>query len=177
MIEENLMNRPTAELPAAAYETLLSSLADEQEALETLLFRLKEQYHLLASGEHRWLSRTSAEVAEALEVVAAASGTRERAASVVHTQLGLGPGTTLERVAEQVSDEVVSQRIYQRRRSMRDVLDQVRRCSRHNRDLLAGGFAATGDALTLLGMTPTYDAAGTAAAQIAPHARVLDTRA
>lgn len=171
------MNHPTTDVHAGAYETLLSCLADEQNALENLLFKLKEQYHLLASGEHRWLGRTSAEVAEALETVAATSDIRERAAGVVHTLLGLGAGTTLERVAERASDEVVSQRIYQRRRSMRDVLDQVRRCSRQNRDLLAGGFAATGDALTLLGMTPTYDAAGGAAAPIAPHARVLDTRA
>ncbi len=171
------MNHPTAETPPGACETLLSCLADEQEALEGLLFKLKEQYHMLVTGEHRWLGRTSAEVSDALEIVAAASELREQAAHVVHVQLGLGAGTTLERVAERVPDEVVSQRIYQRRRSMRDVLDQVRRCTRQNRDLLAGGFAATGDALTLLGMTPTYDAAGAAAAQIAPHVRVLDTRA
>jgi hypothetical protein len=177
MTEESLMNQPNAAAPTGAYEALLSALADEQDALEGLLFKLKEQYHLLVSGEHRWIGRTSAEVSEALEVVAAASETRERAAHVVHAHLGLGVTTTLERVAERVPDEVVSQRIYQRRRSMRDVLDQVRRCTRQNRDLLAGGFAATGDALTLLGMTPTYDAAGATAAQIARHARVLDTRA
>jgi flagellar biosynthesis/type III secretory pathway chaperone len=159
------------------FETLLGCLADEETALRSLLLRLKEQGLLLTSGEIHSLGQTSADVALALEGLAAATSRREAAAAPLHESLELGLDSTLAIVADRAPDEAVGQRIRQRRRSLRDALDQVRRSSRHNRDLLAGGLAATGDALALLGVTPTYNAVGTPHRHAIRRPSVLDARA
>lgn len=159
------------------FETLLVCLAEEETALQSLLFRLKEQGLVLTSGEIRSLAQTSTDVALALEGLAAATERREAAAAPLHASLDLGGESTLSAVADRAPDEATGQRILQRRRSLRDVLDQVRRSTRHNRDLLAGGLAATGDALSLLGATPTYNAVGTPHRHAVRRPSVLDARA
>jgi flagellar biosynthesis/type III secretory pathway chaperone len=139
---------------------LLVCLAEEQEALEQLLFKLREQHLVLTSGEHRWLAACTAEVETAVRSLTAVGRHREQVAAAAHTAHRLPAGSTLGALADRVEDELVCQQIHQRRRSLRDVLDQVRRCSRQNREMLAHGLAATTDALALLGARPTYDAAG-----------------
>ncbi len=159
------------------YEELLARLSEEEVALDGLLFKLREQHLVLASGEHRWLERTTAELGQALDALTVAGQRRETAALAVSTALGLPEDSTLGLVADRVADEATCQKIIQRRQSLRNVLDQVRRTSRQNKDLLANNLAATGDALALLGMTPTYDAAGTVGKSLPRLSRMLDTRA
>lgn len=142
------------------YSELLASLAEEQRALEHLLFKLKEQQLILSAGEQRWLSPATAEVQAAVLGLTAAGERREGAAAAVHQATGLAVTATLGNLADRVEDELVCQHLHQRQRSLRDVLDQVRRCSRQNRQMLAQGLAATNDALALLGQVPTYDSAG-----------------
>lgn len=139
---------------------LIDCLSEEQRALEYLLFKLREQHLVLNSGEHRWLAACTAEVESAVRELTGVGARREVLASQVHAAHGLPGGSTLGALAERVGDELTCQLLLQRQRSLRDILDQVRRCSRQNRELLAHGLAATNDALALLGSVPTYDCAG-----------------
>lgn len=170
------MNRVPAPWPEAC-DTLLGCLADEQSALDGLLFKLKEQQLVLSSGEHRWLARTSHEITVALAALEEATRRREGAAAAANSTLGLPGDANLAQAADRVTDEATCQRLHQRRRSLRDALDQVRRCSRQNREFLAAGLAATGDALALLGAPPTYDSAGSIGAGAGNRPRFLDARA
>ena len=154
---------------------LLTCLAQEQDALERLLFKLREQHLILTSGEHRWLEACTAEVEAAVRELTATGQHREAVADKVHTSYRLAAGSTLGALAERVDDELVCQQLHQRQRMLRDVLDQVRRASRQNRQLLAHGLAATNDALAVLGAVPTYDAGG-AASHAVPRTRSFDTR-
>ncbi len=155
---------------------LLAVLADEQAALEHLLFKLREQHMVLSSGEQRWLSQCTAEVESAVHVLTATGRRREDLAARVHHAHGLAPGSNIKALAGRVDDELTCQHLLQRQASLRDVLDQVRRCSRRNRELLAHGLAATNDALALLGCLPTYDSAGEITQNGRPESVNLDTR-
>lgn len=155
---------------------LLEVLADEQDALEHLLFKLREQHLVLSSGEHRWLSHSTAEVESAVHVLTATGRRREDVVARVHRAHGLSSDSNIAALAASVEDELTCQQLLQRQRSLRDVLDQVRRCSRQNRDILAHGLAATNDALAILGSVPTYDSSGGVTLSGGPASVNLDTR-
>ena len=157
-------------------EDLLACLAEEEKALEHLLFKLREQNMVLTSGEHRWLAASTSEVEAAVRALTAAGERREAVAQSVHAAHGLPAGANIRTLAERVKDELVCQQLHQRQRSLRNVLDQVRRCSRQNREMLAHGLAATNDALTLLGNVPTYDSAGGVDRSAGRPIRTFDTR-
>ncbi len=161
---------------AGGCEELLAGLAEEQKALEHLLFKLREQNLVLSSGEHRWLAACTAEVESAVAALTAAGERRQAVAAAVHAAHGLAPGASLRSLAERVSDELTCQQLHQRQRSLRDVLDQVRRSSRQNREMLAHGLAATNDALALLGTVPTYDSVGAVDSSAGRPVRTFDTR-
>ena len=155
---------------------LLAVLADEQGALEHLLFKLREQNMVLSSGEHRWLSQSTAEVESAVHVLTATGRRREDVAARVHRAHGLAADSKITSLASRLGDELTCQQLLQRQRTLRDVLDQVRRCSRQNRELLAQGLAATNDALALLGSVPTYDSFGGVTQNGRPACLNFDTR-
>lgn len=161
---------------ANACAPLLACLAEEEAALELLLFKLREQQLVLSAGEHRWLTACTTEVEAAVHELTAAGQKREGAARAVHARYGLPLGTKINDLAEQVGDELTGQHLLQRKRKLRDLLDQVRRCSRQNREMLAHGLAATNDALALLGAVPTYDSAGTVARAGGRTYRSFDAR-
>ena len=139
---------------------LIAALDAERQALELLLFKLREQNMVLTSGEHRWLAQATAEVEQAVKDLTVAGNAREAESARVHAYYRLAPGANIAALAEAVADELTCQQLLQMQRQLRDILDQVRRCSRQNREMLAQGLAATNDALALLGMVPTYDSAG-----------------
>lgn len=151
---------PTAATGDPGCAELLARLAAEETALEFLLFKLREQHLVLSSGEQRWLAPCTSEVDAAVKQLVVAGQAREAAARAVHGRYGLPAGSKINDLANVVSDELTCQQLLQRQRHLRDVLDQVRRCSRQNREMLAHGLAATNDALALLGAVPTYDSAG-----------------
>lgn len=160
----------------AACAELLGCLAGEQRALEQLLFKLREQHLILAAGEQRWLAAATAEVEQAVNGLTETGRRREAAATAVNLAHHLPAGANLASLADAVADELTCQQIRQLQRSLRDVLDQVRRCSRQNRELLAHGLSATNDALALLGAVPTYDSTGGVATGGAPTYSSFDTR-
>ena len=141
-------------------DALLSCLAEEQDALEHLLFKLREQQLVLTAGENRWLAPATSEVEQAVAALTTIGQRREDVAARVHAAFGVPAGAKLSELADHIDDEIACQNLYQRQRSLRDTLDQVRRASRQNRELLASGLATTNDALALLGAVPTYDSAG-----------------
>lgn len=155
---------------------LIDCLTEEQAALEYLLFKLREQNMVLSSGEHRWLAACTTEVESAVRELTGIGRRREEVATRVHSAHGLPPGSSLGVLAGKVSDELVCQRLLQRQHDLRDILDQVRRCSRQNRDLLAHGLAATNDALALLGAVPTYDSTGVTVRSGTPCTGSFDAR-
>ena len=165
-----------AQPSGSSCEELLACLASEERALEHLLFKLREQNMVLTSGEHRWLAASTSEVEAAVRALTAAGERREAVAQTIHAVLGLPPGANIRTLAERVNDELVCQQLHQRQRSLRNVLDQVRRCSRQNREMLAHGLAATNDALTLLGNVPTYDSSGGVDRSAGRPIRTFDTR-
>ncbi|HET9076916.1 MAG TPA: flagellar protein FlgN [Acidimicrobiales bacterium] len=156
---------------------LIECLAEEQGALEHLLFKLREQHLVLVAGEHRWLAACTAEVEAAVTRLTGIGQRREQLAAAVHAAHGLPPRSNISALADHVEDELTCQVLLQRQRSLRDALDQVRRCSRQNRELLAQGLAATNDALALLGTVPTYDANGTTARSATLTGGSFDARA
>lgn len=156
---------------------LLECLAAEEAALEDLLFKLREQHMVLSSGEHRWLPRCTREVEAAVGSLTRSGARREDVSARVNASHGLADGASLGALAEKVGDELICQRLLQRQRTLRDMLDQVRRCSRQNREMLAHGLAATNDALALLGTVPTYDSAGGKVRPGKPTVRSFDSRA
>ncbi len=169
------MTEPDPKSETTDCEALLACLAEEQDALGRLLFKLREQHLILTSGEHRWLEPSTSEVESAVRQLTDVGQRREAIAGRVHAAHGLPAGSTLARLGERVSDELLCQQLHQRQRSLRDVLDQVRRSSRQNRRLLATGLAATNDALAVLGAVPTYDAEGLATHSL-PSTRSFDAR-
>ena len=154
------MNRKNVRPGTGRYTGLLDCLADEQEALDNLLFKLRQQNMVLNAGEHRWLASCTNEVEQAIKSLTVTGRRRELISAQLHAEHGLEQTARLIELADQVDDEVVCQQLRQRQRCLRDVLDQVRRCSRQNRQMLASGLAATNDALAILGVVPSYDAAG-----------------
>lgn len=154
------MNDEPSQSPPDECSGLLTCLEDEQRALEQLLFKLKEQNLILTAGDQRWLAASTSEVAAAVVKLTDAGRRRETAARIAHSAHRLPVGSTLGELADCVDDELTGQLMRQRQVALRDVLDQVRRCSRHNRRLLASGLAATNDALALLGATSSYDSSG-----------------
>ena len=155
---------------------LLEVLTDEQSALEHLLFKLREQNMVLTSGEHRWLAHSTAEVESAVHVLTATGRRREDLVTRVHRAHDLPEDSNIAALAATVEDELLCQQLLQRQRSLRDMLDQVRRCSRQNRDMLAQGLSATNDALAILGSVPTYDSSGNVTLSGGPACVNLDTR-
>lgn len=162
--------------PTAGCEDLLGCLAEEQNALEHLLFKLREQYLILASGEHRWLAQSTAEVESAVHMLTAVGRRRQDVADRIHAAHGLPAGSHLAELASRMDDELTCGEILQRRHALRDILDQVRRCSRRNREMLAAGLTAVNDALSLLGSVPTYDSAGSLDRSPAETLRTFDAR-
>lgn len=155
---------------------LIAALEHEEKALEELLFKLREQNLVLTSGEHRWLAASTAEVETAVRALTEAGSQREVAARAVHQYYGLAPGANIRALADVVADELACQQLLQQQRRLRDLLDQVRRCSRQNREMLAHGLAATNDALALLGAVPTYDSAGEVDRSAGHPLRTFDAR-
>ena len=79
-------------------------MADEREALDTLLFKLEEEHLVLASGRHRWLRQASAEVAVAVSALEVTERRRIALADAVVGMLGLPVRATLEQIATAAPD-------------------------------------------------------------------------
>src|SRR3954471_15425104 len=72
----------------------------ERQLLELLLFKLEEEQLVLAAGRTRWLNQATREVEMVLDEIKRMELERSMAGDGVAAELGLGPGTSLRKLAE-----------------------------------------------------------------------------
>jgi hypothetical protein len=158
-------------------EELSACLWEERAALEQLVFRLEQENLVLASGRHRLLRPSTAEVATASAEVNRIEQRRLEITRSVGEELHLGPDATLESIADAV-DGPLADALRGHRQALRALVRLVTGLVEANRELIARGLAATTDALALVGAAPpgAYTASG-AASGSAYGALMLDARA
>ncbi|MCU4185044.1 flagellar protein FlgN [Acidiferrimicrobium sp. IK] len=157
-------------------DAILGCILLEQEALDELSFKLEEQRLILLAGQHRYLGRATTEIDDVAANLAALG--RQRAATLADAAgaLGIDPSATLRDIAEALPTPEAQARVSTARDAMRATVAQINRTVEENRRLLAGGLAATIDALAMLGTAPSYDASGTGS-QGGERSVLLDARA
>src|SRR5437870_12508885 len=77
-----------------------TTLWQERNLLELLLFKLEEEQLLLASGRTRWLARATREVEVVLERIREAELARSMEVEAIAPSLLLPPGPTMRQLAE-----------------------------------------------------------------------------
>ncbi len=165
-----------ADTPSMWVDPLTTCLATEHAAVEALVYKLDQQHLLLASGQHRWLPRATAEVEQAVADLQASTRAREEAARSAAAAAGLPAMVDLGAIVDALPEGAERAALAARQQTMRSLVDQLGGSLSRNRELLARGMAATSDALALLGTTPSYDATG-AVCGASGGARLVDARA
>ncbi|HXX90044.1 MAG TPA: flagellar export chaperone FlgN [Acidimicrobiales bacterium] len=157
-------------------EDLSVCLWEERAALEQLVFRLEQENLVLASGRHRLLMQSTAEVAASSAAVDQVEQRRIELTAAIAADTGLAADATLEVITE-VLDAPAAEALRSHRAALRRLVGLVTDLVQRNRELIARGLAATVDALTLVGAAPAgaYDASGTAPAGVG-GALVYDSR-
>jgi hypothetical protein len=142
-------------------EDLSACLWEERAAVEQLVFRLEQENLVLASGRHRLLMQSTAEVAAASATVDQTESRRQEITRALGAQLGLAEPVTIDAIADAVPVES-AEALRAHRAAMRDLVRSVTVLTDANRELIARGLAAATDALALVGAAPpeAYDASG-----------------
>jgi hypothetical protein len=112
-----------------------------RELLTQLLFKLRVEGLLLASGEARWLGTASQEVALALDRVREVELLRGIEVDVLATELGLPPGPTLAELVGALAppwDAVFAEH----RAGLVGISAELEAAAGHNRTLLVAGERA-----------------------------------
>jgi hypothetical protein len=135
------------------FDELSTRLWRERCVLELLRFKLAEEHLILASGNHGWLDRATAEVEQVVEMLELADAEREEAVLAVAGLLGLGDAPTLADLAT-AAPEPWGEILIGHRRAMLEHFEQIEQVSAANREILARRMAATADALAYLGAQP-----------------------
>jgi len=159
------------------FDELSTRLWRERCVLELLRFKLAEEHLILASGQHGWLDRATAEVEQVVAMLELADAEREEAVAAVAAELGLAATPTLAELAA-AAPEPWGEILAGHRRAMREHFDQIEKVSAANREILARKMAATADALAYLGAQPSvaYGASG-APARSRSDVRLLNATA
>jgi len=163
----------------ADLEALANAVAVQSEALAHLRFKFEVQQMMLSGGRATWVDETTKELEEAIGKVHDADVVfRQRLSAAASRSLGLSPESTLREVAA-ASGEPWRYIFEQGREELRRSIERVSSLCAENRRLLARGYLATSEALTLLGVATgglSYDATGSPApARLA--ATILNTKA
>ncbi|HUZ10080.1 MAG TPA: flagellar protein FlgN [Acidimicrobiales bacterium] len=137
------------------FDKLSTLLWRERDVLDLLGFKLAEEYLVLAAGHHAWLARATAEVEQAVGLLADADHLRERAVAELVVELGLDATPTLAELADlAAAPEPWRELLAGHRQAMLDHLAHIERVSAANREILARRMTATADALAYLGAQP-----------------------
>src|SRR5438874_12689956 len=147
----------------------------ERQLLELLLFKLEEEQLVLSAGRSRWLSHATREVEMVLEEIKRAELARSIEVDAVAAELGLEPGASLRRLAD-AAPPPWKGLLEQHRRAFLTATQEILALPQVNKDLLARGQRATGDALEWLGENEAevYSASGIASSGIAAGPRLVN---
>jgi len=157
-------------------EDLSACLWEERAAIEQLVFRLEQENLVLASGRHRLLMRSTAEVAAASAAVDYVETRRIEITGALGARLGLAGPVTLDALAAALPEDS-AEALRAHRAALRSLVGAAAGLVERNRELIARGLAAATDALALVGAAPAgaYDATGASPAAVS-GALMLDAR-
>jgi hypothetical protein len=126
-----------------------TTLWQERNLLELLLFKLEEEQLLLAAGRTRWLARATREVEVVLERIREVEILRAMEVDNVAPTLLLAPGPSLQQLAESVPapwDTMFADH----RAAFLELTEEITQLASTNREILARGQRATQDFLSSL---------------------------
>ena len=132
-----------------------TTLWQERNLLELLLFKLEEEQLLLAAGRTRWLARATREVEVVLERIREAEIVRSMEVDHVAPSLLLPPGPSLQQLAEHAPSPWNTM-FADHRQAFLELTDEITALASANRELVARGQRATQDFLaTFVDPEPT----------------------
>ena len=123
-----------------------TTLWQERNLLELLLFKLEEEQLLLAAGRTRWLARATREVEVVLERIREAEIMRSIEVDQVAPTLLLSPGPSLQQLAEHAPPPWDTM-FHDHRQAFLELTDEITSLAAANRELVARGQRATQDFL------------------------------
>jgi len=123
-----------------------TTLWQERNLLELLLFKLEEEQLLLASGRTRWLARATREVEVVLERIREAEIMRAIEVDHVAPSLLLPPGPSLRQLAEHAPSPW-DMMFADHRQAFLELTEEITQLASTNRELVARGQRATQDFL------------------------------
>jgi len=123
-----------------------TTLWQERNLLELLLFKLEEEQLLLASGRTRWLARATREVEVVLERIREAEIMRAIEVDHVAPSLLLPPGPSLRQLAENAPSPWDTM-FADHRQAFLELTEEITQLASTNRELVARGQRATQDFL------------------------------
>jgi hypothetical protein len=123
-----------------------TTLWQERNLLELLLFKLEEEQLLLASGRTRWLARATREVEVVLERIREAEIMRAIEVDHVAPSLLLPPGPSLRQLAEHAPPPWDTM-FADHRQAFLELTEEITQLASANRELVARGQRATQDFL------------------------------
>ena len=123
-----------------------TTLWQERNLLELLLFKLEEEQLLLASGRTRWLARATREVEIVLERIREAELMRSIEVENVAPSLLLPPGPSLRQLAENAPPPWDTM-FADHRHAFLELTEEITQLASANRELVARGQRATQDFL------------------------------
>jgi flagellar biosynthesis/type III secretory pathway chaperone len=159
-----------------ALNKLSRVLWQQRQALERLLFRVEVQQLLLAAGRTRWMTAAAADVEHVLDDIRHRE--LERAVAVVDVagELGLSAhDASLQQLVE-AAPEPWNHILTDHRSAFLALTAEVEQTTRHNRELLNRGLAATRDLLASLAGddAPRGYGADGSVARLTPAAHLVD---
>jgi len=129
------------------YQHLSTLLWREQEFLDLLLFKAEEKQYLILTGKTRWLPRIAHEIEIVLDQLRTLEVERAAATEVLATGLGVGANPSLRQLAD-AAPAPWSDLFGKHHEALLVLVTELRSLSDTNRELIEGGLAAIGDALT-----------------------------
>lgn len=148
-------------VPDPILEELAAAITGELSALNHLRFKFEVQQMMLFGGRGVWIEETTGDLELAIADVQDADVVFRRALAAAARRCSLSPESTLREVAD-VLGEPWAYIFGQGRSELAKAIEKIGQLCTENRKLLAQGYLATTQALSMLGVdTPQgYDASG-----------------
>jgi hypothetical protein len=124
-----------------------TTLWQERNLLELLLFKLEEEQLLLAAGRNRWLARATREVEVVLERIREAEIVRAMEVDHLAPTLLLEPGPSLRQLAESAPAPWDTM-FEDHRQAFLELTEEISALASANKELVARGQRATQDFLS-----------------------------
>lgn len=157
-------------------EALAAAVSGELTALNHLRFKFEVQQMVLFGNRGVWIEETTSDLELAIADVQDADVVFRRCLADAARHLGMSPESTLREIVGSVG-EPWAYIFSQGREDLTQAIERVGHLCTENRKLLAQGYLATTQALSMLGVdTPLgYDASGAPSAP--PSSIILNTKA